>query len=205
MKVDVDSADPIPDQDYYLSSMDLQIGGTTYGKVNLLFPLALLQLEGLLATDEPIAEVSASVSSTSISDQSGNDVDRAKKADSTRTSLDILIVGDDESVASSMTSILTEMGYSARTLSFKDNIHDYIPGELKAIYLVMNEVNEQGFGSAIKIHSTCTLPIIAVGPEWTKTKVIKAVKYGVSDILMTPASTDDIKQNINNNLVAMAA
>jgi len=205
MKVDVDSADPIPDQDYYLSSMDLQIGGTTYGKVNLLFPLALLQLEGLLATDEPIAEENASVSSTSISDQSGNDVGRAKKADSTRTSLDILIVGDDESVASSMTSILTEMGYSARTLSFKDNIHDYIPGELKAIYLVMNEVNEQGFGSAIKIHSACTLPIIAVGPEWTKTKVIKAVKYGVRDILMTPASTDDIKQNINNNLLEMAA
>ena len=118
---------------------------------------------------------------------------------------DILIVGDDENIASSITSMLTEMGYGARTLSFKDNIHDYIPGELKAIYLVMNDVNEQGFGSAIKIHSACSLPIIAVGPEWTKTKVIKAVKYGVSDILMTPASPDDIKQNINNNLVEMAA
>jgi chemotaxis protein CheY-P-specific phosphatase CheC len=205
MKVDVDSADPIPDQDYYLSSMDLQIGGTTYGKVSLLFPLVLLQLEGLLVTDAPRVEENTSASSTSSSDQSVNEVDRAKKVDSTRTSLDILIVGDDESVASSMTSVLTEMGYSARTLSFKDNIHDYIPGELKAIYLVMNEVNEQGFGSAIKIHSACTLPIIAVGPEWTKTKVIKAVKYGVRDILMTPASTDDIRQNINNNLLEMAA
>ena len=204
MKVDVESADPIPDQDYYLSSMDLMIGGTTHGKVNFLFPLALLQLEGLLVADEPLAEDHAS-SGTSTPDKNISEVDRAKQVDSTRASLDILIVGDDESVAVSITSMLTEMGYSARTLSFKDNIHDYIPGELKAIYLVMREVNEQGFGSAIKINSACSLPIIAVGPEWTKTKVIKAVKYGVRDILMTPASADDIKQNINNNLLDMVA
>lgn len=205
MKVDVTSADPIPDQDYYLSSMNLMIAGTTYGKVNLLFPLNLLELEGLLAVEEPVVEESASPSTSNSSGQTLNEVERAQKVDSTRTALDILIVGDDESVASSITAILTEMGYRARKLSFKDNIYDYIPGELKAIYLVMSEVNEQGFGSAIKIHSACTLPIIAVGPEWTKTKVIKAVKYGVRDILMTPASTDNIKQNINNNLLDIAA
>jgi chemotaxis protein CheY-P-specific phosphatase CheC len=205
MKVDVESPDPIPDQDYYLSSMDLVIGGTTHGKVNFLFPLALLQLEGLLIADKPLAEENTSSSGASTPDKNISEVDRAKQVDSTRASLDILIVGDDESVAVSITSMLTEMGYSARTLSFKDNIHDYIPGELKAIYLVMREVNEQGFGSAIKIHSACSLPIIAVGPEWTKTKVIKAVKYGVRDILMTPASADDIKQNINNNLLDMVA
>ena len=205
MKVDVDSAEPIPDQNYYLSSMELNIGGTEYGKVNFLFPLNLLELEGLLVADEPAADEKTSSPMTSSSEQTSVEAERAKKVDSQKASLDILIVGDDENIASSLTSILTEMGYGARTLSFKDNIQDYIPGELKAIYLVMNEVNEQGFGSAIKIHSACTLPIIAVGPEWTKTKVIKAVKYGVRDILMTPASTDDIKQNINNNLLEMAA
>ncbi|MFT5726632.1 MAG: chemotaxis protein CheY-P-specific phosphatase CheC [Desulforhopalus sp.] len=205
MKVDVDSAEPIPDQNYYLSSMELNIGGTEYGKVNFLFPLNLLELEGLLVADEPAADEKTSSPMTSSSEQTSVEAERAKKVDSQKASLDILIVGDDENIASSLTSILTEMGYGARTLSFKDNIQDYIPGELKAIYLVMNEVNEQGFGSAIKIHSACTLPIIAVGPEWTKTKVIKAVKYGVRDILMTPASTDDIKKNINNNLLEMAA
>lgn len=205
MKVDVDSAEPIPDQNYYLSSMELNIGGIEYGKVNFLFPLNLLELEGLLVADEPAADENISSPITSSPGQNSVEAERAKKVDSQKASLDILIVGDDENIASSLTAILTEMGYGARTLSFKDNIQDYIPGELKAIYLVMNEVNEQGFGSAIKIHSACTLPIIAVGPEWTKTKVIKAVKYGVRDILMTPASTDDIKQNINNNLLEMAA
>ena len=205
MKVDVESDEPIPDQSYYLSGMDLVIGGATFGKVHLLFPLDLLQLEGLLVADEPLAEENAISTSSEKSAEGYGDAERAKKAESERTSLDILIVGDDESAASSIAATMSEMGYKARTLSFKDNIHDYIPGELKAIYLVMSDVNEQGFGSAIKISAACSLPLIAAGPAWTRTKVIKAVKYGVSDILMTPATTDDIKQNINNNLLEMAA
>lgn len=206
MKVDLESAEPIPDQDYYLSSMQVKIGGAEYGKINLLFPLSLLQLEGLLVADVAVAEEQTSSSENSNrTEHNEGEAERVKKVDSESSSLDILVVGDDENVSSSIASVLGEMGYGVRSLSFKDNIHDYIPGELKAIYLVMHEVNEQGFGSAIKIHSACTLPIIAVGPEWTKTKVIKAVKYGVHDILMTPASTDDIKQNINNILLEMAA
>jgi hypothetical protein len=77
--------------------------------------------------------------------------------------------------------------------------------ELKAVYLVMREVNEQAFGMAIRISSSCSLPLIAAGPDWTRSKVIKAVKYGVSDILLTPAAPEDIQENLENNLVQMAA
>jgi hypothetical protein len=35
--------------------------------------------------------------------------------------------------------------------------------------------------------------------------VIKAVKYGVRDILLTPASEADIEENVNNNLLELAA
>ncbi len=46
---------------------------------------------------------------------------------------------------------------------------------MKAIYLVMQDVNEQAFGVAIKVSSACSVPLIAAGPDWTRTKVIKAV------------------------------
>ena len=90
-------------------------------------------------------------------------------------------------------------------LGFKDNIHNYIPGELKAIYLVMKDVDEQAFGTAIKISSACSVPLIAAGPGWTKTKVIKAVKYGVRDILLIPATGEEIKENVSANLLKLAA
>ncbi|MFT5698046.1 MAG: chemotaxis protein CheY-P-specific phosphatase CheC [Desulforhopalus sp.] len=205
MKIDVESDEPIPNSDYYLSSMDLVIGGTSFGKVNFLFPLNLLELEGLLIVDEPAAIENAAAVSLGRTDGNVDELERTKKASSARDSIDILIIGDDEGAASTIRTTMIEMGYSAKTLSFKDNIHDYIPGELKAVYLVMNNVNEQGFGTAIKISTACALPLIAAGPGWTKSKVIKAVKYGVRDILLTPATVDNIKENINNNLLDMAA
>ena len=204
-KVEVQSEEPIPDQNYYLCSMKLGIGATTFGRVNFLIPLDLLQLEGLLVADVVTENENAAPIGKIRSTTDEGENDQVKRGASERIVPDILIVGDDETTASAIASTMAEMGHNAKTLSFKENIHDYIPGELKAIYLVMNDVNERGFGSAIKISSACTLPLIAVGPEWTRTKVIKAVKYGIRDILMTPASIDEIKQNISNNLLEMAA
>ena len=47
LKVNAESEDPIPDQTYYMSSSTVSIEGKAMGKVQLLVPIALLQLEGL--------------------------------------------------------------------------------------------------------------------------------------------------------------
>jgi hypothetical protein len=47
--------------------------------------------------------------------------------------------------------------------------------------------------------------LIAAGPEWTRSRVIKAVRYGVGDILVTPASREEIADNLRNNLLQRAA
>ena len=101
--------------------------------------------------------------------------------------------------------MLRNLGHRVKLLTFKDNIQNYLPGEVKAIYLVMREVNEQAFGLAIKINSASMVPLIAAGPGWTRTKVIKAVKYGVQDILLTPATKEDVVENAGNNLLKKAA
>lgn len=188
MKVDIASDSPFPDGSYYLSSCQLSIGDQTYGKINLVVPLEILGLEGLLAEDEEQVVETA-----------------APAATATRNSPDILLVGDDEGESVKIATVLENMGYAVKRLSFKDNVHNYFPGQLKAIYLVMKDVNEQAFGAAIKISAACTLPLIAAGPGWTRSKVIKAVRYGIRDILLTPASPSDIEENIGNNLLKLAA
>jgi hypothetical protein len=47
---------------------------------------------------------------------------------------------------------------------------------------------------AIKVRSALgkNCPLIVGGPQWTKSLVLKARKYGVSDILVTPADRDII-------------
>jgi len=66
---------------------------------------------------------------------------------------------------------------------------------VKAVFLVMADVDEKGLGVAIKISAMSSLPLIAVGPAWTRTKVIKAVKYGVADILLAPPVMRTLKKN----------
>lgn len=207
MKVDIADAAPFVEQDYYLSRMDLTMGSHGLGKIHLLFPAELLQLGGLRAADNAPPEDAALVA------DAGNAADLRGKANEAGSKavremsgpLDILVVGDDEMEAQKIAEVLRQSGYNIKVLSFKDNLHGYLPGKLKAIYLVMREVNEQAFGIAIKVSSACSVPLIAAGPEWTRMKVIKAVKYGVRDILLTPAAEGDIRDNISSNLLELAA
>jgi chemotaxis protein CheY-P-specific phosphatase CheC len=195
MKVVADSDDPFPNGYFYLSSSELSLGENVLGKVQILFPLNLLELSGLLETEEAQVE---EVGQQPVGQEGSGLQERSSNPD-------ILLIGDDDVESAKISAILGGMDFIVKTLSFKDNVHNYIPGELKAIYLVMKDVNEQAFGAAIKISSSCTLPLIAAGPGWTRTKVIKAVKYGVRDILLTPASKDDIAENVANNLLKKAA
>ncbi len=208
MKVDIADAEPFPDQDYYLSRMDLALGSHGLGKIHMLFPAELLQLDGLRGgSDAADDEVGVGVSTTAAGvGATGSGPEQGREAVGASSGLlDILVVGDDDAEARKIAAVLGQSGYAVKILSFKDNLHGFIPGKLKAIYLVMQDVNEQAFGVAIKISSACSVPLIAAGPGWTRTKVIKAVKYGVRDILLTPASQEEIRENINSNLLEMAA
>ncbi len=205
MKVDIETDEPIPDRDYYLSRMDLILGELELGKVNLLFPADLLQLEGLRPGKDTVDE-GEQVPDEQVSvakENSGSELSPIEE--NNRRAPDILVVGDNEVEAAKISGVLDRLGFSVKNLSFKDNLHNYISDNLKAIYLVMQTVNEQAFGVAIKVSSASSVPLIAAGPAWTRTKVIKAVKYGVQDILLTPATLEDIEENVNNNLFELAA
>ena len=197
LKVDTESETPLPNQFYYMSSSSLNIAGKPMGKVQMLFPAVMLQLEGLLQPEaEPV--VPQAEQSPAAGTAKGND-----RAEYQR--IDVLVVSDDAQEAAKITAVLEQRHLKAKVLSFKDSVTDYLPGEVKAVFLVMSSVNEKAFSMAIKISSACSLPLIAAGPGWTRTKVITAVKYGVNDILLTPATSDEVGEKIENISVRMAA
>ncbi len=207
MKVDIASAEPFADQDYYLSRMDLTMGSHGLGKIHLLFPAELLQLGDLRAADNGTTDDMVSAVDAGTAAESRSSVKASGRMGAAEVSgpPDILVVGDDEMEVHKIAEVLRQSGYAIKVLSFKDNLHSYLPGNLKAIYLVMREVNEQAFGIAIKVSSACSVPLIAAGPGWTRMKVIKAVKYGIRDILLTPAAEKDIRDNVSSNLLELAA
>lgn len=197
MRVEVDSDEPVLNQQYYLSSMKLSIDGQDLGLLQLLLPADSFELA-------VIAGQATAAPAEQIETEGQLQVDQAAPA-SPSTVYDVLIVSNSPGDSQKLKETLDSKGYVVGVIGFGDNVYDYIPGQLKAIYLVMNEVNEQAFGVAIKLNAGAKVPLIAAGPAWTRTKVIQAVKYGISDILMTPAKSAAIDENISKNLVALAA
>ena len=198
LKVETESDEPCSNQFYYMSSCSLRVGEKALGKVQTLFPAAMLQLEGLLQQEEqsaPVRQHPEVKSEPSV----------ASVEDSALPSIDILVVSDDSRETGKIVDFLEQHHLHVKVLSHKENVIDYLPGEVKAIFLVMSDVNEKAFAVAIKISSACSLPLIAAGPGWTRTKVITAVKYGVNDILLTPATSDDIAEKIEAVSIKLAA
>jgi chemotaxis protein CheY-P-specific phosphatase CheC len=209
LKVDMESDKPIPNQMYYMSSSSLSVEGKALGKVQVLIPLTVLQLEGLEASPHAAGEEKAPVKRAAVSARKEPEktvfATQEKRETHDNRGDDILLISDDSAEAEKIQAILERANLKVRTLSFKNNVNNHISDNLKAVFLVMHEVGEQAFGVAIKISSSCSVPLIAAGPAWTRSKVIKAVKYGISDILLTPATDDDIQEKIDNNLIRLAA
>jgi len=197
LKVETESDVPFPNQFYYLTSSSLHIGEKALGKVQTLFPADMLQLEGLLQQEEqaPVRSEPVEMSAPALS----------RVENTALQTTDILIVSDDSGETAKIVNFLEQRHLNVKVLSLKENVVDYLPGEVRAVFLVMSDVNEKAFAMAIKISSACSLPLIAAGPGWTRSKVITAVKYGVNDILLTPASSDDIAEKIDAVSIKLAA
>lgn len=206
-EIDPEADDLVARQTYYCIQGHLQYNEHDIGELHFLLPAGVVGLaeERLFAgQQEPFGDeqvqhpehddVSGTVNGTVPTSTLQSGVDAS--------SADILLVTDDAQGAEHMAAILAEMGFSCRLLSFKDPINSVPSAEVQLIFLVMREPSEQAFGAAIKISATgLSVPMVAAGPVWTRSLVLKAVKYGACDILITPASAGDIREILAVNLV----
>ena len=226
VKIDPDSDDVIPRCIYYLSAGTIHYNDQELGRLQMVFPAALFELESL-AAGENEEEATPGAGESAAADQNGatdrqNSIDAeglrpatgqqavqssvTNVAADSGAAADILVFTDDDAEASSLVSFLSKQGYTARILHYKDTITDYLTPAISLVFLVMREVNEQGFGMAIKLGSAgLQVPLVMAAPAWTRTTVLKAVKYGATDILITPATLEDVVEKLENNLVQKAA
>lgn len=213
VKVDPDSDEIFANQGYYLSTGQLQYNGKELARLQVLVPLEAFDLEDLLqAKDERV--VAAGSEADGARDEaaagSGGSAAAAEAGGQVRTQApeqaDILIFSDDEAESERLNAALQELGYTARLAHFKEPVASVLGSRIQLVFLVMGEVSEQGFGVAIKLGSAgLNVPLVAAGPAWTRSMVLKAVKYGASDILVTPSIPGDIRQKLETNLIRRAA
>ncbi len=206
LKVASEDDTSVPDLGYYVSSMTLHVAGEQRGRVHMLIPAELLGLEmPEEAGAEPAMAAQASAPQPKKREPLPESLATPAAENVSFQPADILLVSDDDQVAELVGQGAAAKGLSVRRVSVTEDVRAALTPEIKAIYLVMREVTEQAFGVAITLRGVSTLPLVAAGPEWTRSKVIRAAKYGISDILLTPATADHVSENLEKHLQRKAA
>ncbi len=189
-QVEIESATPFPDQQYYMSSYSLEMDGKQLGDIQVLFPADLLGMDVAGAGKSGAADPSVASQATKAAGGGEEQV---------------LVIAQKQEEGHFFAEIIQGCGYKVQILGFGDNMKESTAtGCVLAVFLIMSEVDDQGVATIIKVKSACgsSSPLIAAGPQWTRKTVLQAVKYGACDILVTPALLEEIKQKIQMHLEA---
>lgn len=208
-KINPDSNTLFPAQTYYLATGQIHYNDRNLGLFQLLIPAGALALEDVLLLDGEMGSAGEAPRALPIAAPAGKPVAAEESGplweEQAEERADILLFTDDDNEAGRIAGMLAAMGYVCRILHFKETVHSVMHPGIRMVFLVMREASEVGFSVAIKISSAgLQVPLVAAGPAWTSALVLKAVKYGACDILVTPASSEDVQEKIEVNMMQKA-
>lgn len=114
----------------------------------------------------------------------------------------VAVVCDDQSTRTHFSESLTTTEHQTIELSSNENFTELRQYSVTGAFLIIDGVNEKGFAAIIKVRSELPQgsPLIVAGPQWTRSDVIKAVRYGATDIILTPATNDEICEKAKTNM-----
>ena len=197
----------LPAAGYCLAAGRVAFAGRDLGRLQLLVPAHLLGLElpeaaseaeEVAAADEgDQAATAAQEPGIEEAGTAADDSGAAGEAAGAGAMAEVLLFSDDRAESDRILAMLARIGSSGRVCHFKDPVHAALAPGVRMVVLVMGEVSEQGFGVAIKLASAgLRVPLVAAGPAWTRSLVLQAVKYGVSDVLVTPVAEEDLRARL---------
>lgn len=209
----VDPAGDVPfnSDDYYQLAFRIRMGEKSYGPLELIFPLDLL---GLATPDaaSPAAEAAAETQKPAgqkAAPEKGQKPEPGQKSDTAAAAPKasqgrvISIIGEDPAEFDLVAQSITEADVELNRLSLEDDFKQALAqADPSCVFLLINQVNDQGLAKAIKVRAAMKqeCPLIVAGPQWTESMVVKARKYGATDILITPAGSETVRRKYRKYL-----
>lgn len=218
-KVQIEDPTPFPPGEYYIVSGTLSCDARELSEVSFLCSVDLLHMvprpvesdwgaPAATADDaqkqttakqgaNPLKPGDSSVSKPAGTAASSNDTKPAAEKPQV-----IVVVCDDEPLCTHFVDILSKSERQTLVFSSSDSFNDLRKKTVLGTFFIMTKVSEQSFATMIKIRAEIPQdsPLIVAGPQWTRSDVLKAVRYGASDILVTPASSEEICEKTKTNM-----
>jgi CheY-like chemotaxis protein len=189
---------PLPDGDYLMFRSKLEMPGQEMNHLDVLIPTLLGNLfDPQPVPDEATGEDEASVGSEDTS--AGEDGLEAGTAVASGVE-SIVVLEDDEEQRLQMIELLAFTGFQIAEGTLNADIKELFTGRnVKLVIIGSHDADDRELAVCIKVNAMrqdFPPPIIMSAECWTRTAVLKALKYGARDIIIKPFNSEDVTTKV---------
>ncbi len=198
----ITDVDPVPDGEFLLFRTMPRMDGYEMDHLDILVPLSLAeQFDPPPVVEEPppaetVAEASAA----------GSPAETPVVAAAASTDETIIILEDNQQEREKLRECLAATGLKLLDAALNADIRELLQqGRPRVAIVGVADTEDRELALCIKISSLSQdqpLPIIMCAPEWTRSGVLKAIKYGARDIVLKPYSTEELVAKVRKFLKA---
>lgn len=194
--------EPLPDGDYLMFRSKLEMPGQEMNYLDVLIPVALGNLYDpppVVEEPEPVAVPEPETAAHDAGDGGEEDAETALAADAGVDS--IIVLEDDEEQRRLMIELVSFTGFQIAEGTLNADIKELFTGRnVKLVIIGSQDADDRELAVCIKVNAIrqdFPPPIIMSAECWTRTAVLKALKYGARDIIIKPFNHDDVLSKVS--------
>ena len=189
----IDAAEPVADGEYYLLPAQLTLAGNEMEQFDILIPLSLAKLFDLQERTKEERQ-RANIEGA----HAGSFLEETTQVVCEPVS--VLILDDNVTERQQFQDMLAASGVSPVSAALDADLKKLLSQKgLKAVLVGVVNANDQELSVCHNITASLkgiSIPIIMCAREWTRSSVLKALKYGAGDIMLTPCSSDELTSRV---------
>ena len=204
--------EPLPDGEYLMFRAKLEMEGQEMHHLDVLIPLELgnqydpppekpaepEQVEEPEAVDAATAEGSADLGSAQ--DTGGDTTARPAAAAGTAGEDMVVIFEDSDEDRLHLREALAFTGFKLVEGTLNADVKDlFSQGNVRMVLISSQDADDRELAVCIKINALRQdqpVPIVMCAHRWTRTAVLKALKYGARDIVIKPCDPDELAAKV---------
>lgn len=193
--------EPLPAGEYLMFRSQLEMSGQELNHLDVLIPLALgnqLDPQSEAVQEMPDKIVTAVAAVAAVAEGSGQDVAVAVPGEG---GVDSIVVLEDSEVARRMmVEAVAFTGFQVVEGTLNDDIRELFAGrKVRLVIIGSLDADDRELAVCIKVNAMrqdSPPPIIMSAQRWTRTALLKALKYGARDIVIMPCSPEELAEKV---------
>jgi CheY-like chemotaxis protein len=196
--------EPLPDGDYLMFRSRLEMPGQEMNHLDVLIPVDLGNLYDpppVAAEEEPDEAPEAETTGSSAEGGDGGEPAEAASAAAAAGVDSIIVLEDDEEQRRQLIELVSFTGYQVAEGTLNADIKEMFTGRnVKLVIIGSQDADDRELAVCIKVNAIrqdFPPPIIMSAECWTRTAVLKALKYGARDIIIKPFNGNDVTSKVS--------